>query len=223
MRAAHIVVGLVTALTLVGCDQSQESAPPRLSVGCRRASQRRSGRRAPALRPRTISICPRQRTRSTSRRPARRTTSIRPPSPLPKGLALAVRLDRSLSTARSRAGNAFHALLDSPLVVNGRTVLAGTRFSGHASPRLNHRTVCVDVRSWPSRLTRGHRRPALSHRNLGQHTAACARPSQPTFIGGGGGLGARLVGGPSRGLAIGTAVGAGAGTAVAASTGKSGR
>ena len=224
MRAAHIVVGLVTALTLIGCDQAQESRAPLDSLSDV-ATPRKAPETATTTSPATRDIDLPAST-ATSHESARSAAhgldaaSIT----LPKGVALAVRLDRSLSTARSRAGNAFHALLDSPLVVNGRTVLArGTRFSGHvtsseSSGRLRGRAelaitldgVDIDGRRYPIETSISTRRgTAHARRNV-------------TFIGGGGGLGALVGGwtGGKKGLAIGTAVGAGAGTAVAASTGK---
>ncbi|MFN7983409.1 MAG: hypothetical protein U0Q11_16295 [Vicinamibacterales bacterium] len=224
MRAAHIVVGLVTALTLVGCDQSQEARAPLDSLSDV-AAPRKAQQTASASPQTSHDIDLPASTDTVNESAAGATHDLDTASiTLPKGLALAVRLDRSLSTARSRAGNAFHALLDSPLVVNGRTVLArGTRFSGHvtsseSSGRLRGRAelaitldgVDIDGRRYPIETSVSTRRGAAhARRNL-------------TFIGGGGGLGALVGGwtGSKKGLAIGTAVGAGAGTAVAASTGK---
>jgi len=222
MRASRLAVGALAALTLAGCQQVRRSQPALDSVSGFDAENDTllTGEH------RSIDIVLPESPHPVSPSPAASSDRDREPGAitLPRGVALAVHLDRSLSTTRSRAGQAFHAVLDAPLVVNGRRVLPrGTRFSGHVTTsesagHLRGRAelaitldgVDVDGRRYPiatsvtTRLGASHTR-----RNL-------------TFIGGGGGLGALVGGwtGGKKGVAIGTAVGAGAGTAAAASTGK---
>jgi hypothetical protein len=143
---------------------------------------------------------------------------------IPRGTRLRVRVDEALSTKRNRPGDRFHATLEAPVVVHGRTAVPrGTRFAGRvtesaSSGRLKGRAVLAialysfdlhgrEFRVETSRVVRES--AAHKKRNLG-------------FIGGGAGLGA-LVGalaGGGKGAAIGAAAGAGAGTAGAAATGK---
>jgi hypothetical protein len=46
------------------------------------------------------------------------------PSSIPAGTAVVIRLQRTLSSTTSHAGDVFDAVLDSPLVVEGQTVVA---------------------------------------------------------------------------------------------------
>lgn len=223
MRASAFVLGAFAALALTGCDQHQRASLNAVQ-GIDAASAARDDVPTTSRTDGDIAL-PASAVGATPAAQASLTHDDESvPVTLPKGMVLAVRLDRSLSTARTRAGNAFHALLDAPLVINGRQVLArGTRFTGHVTTsesagRLRGRAelaitldaVDIDGRRYPLATSVNTRRGAAhTRRNL-------------TFIGGGGGLGALVGGwtGGKKGVAIGTAVGAGAGTAAAASIGK---
>ena len=143
---------------------------------------------------------------------------------LPAGTEMRVRLAEALDTRRSRAGEVFTATLDTPVVVNEKTVVPrGTEFRGHVtrsdeSGRLKGRAdlgVTLDSfelhgksyrieTSSQSRVSKGHKK-----RNS-------------LLIGGGAGLGAALgaVAGGGKGALIGAGAGAAAGTGGAAATGK---
>jgi hypothetical protein len=143
---------------------------------------------------------------------------------LPAGMVIRVRLNRALSTVRNRAGDPVEVTLDSPVVVDGRTVLsAGTTFAGHvtrsaASGRLKGRGVLgltldaleISGRQYPiststvTRTTEAHER-----RNI-------------ELIGGSTGVGALIgaVADGGKGAGIGAAIGTAGGTGLAAGTGK---
>lgn len=143
---------------------------------------------------------------------------------IPSGTAITVRLQNSVSSATSHAGDQFDATLDQPLVVDGKTVAAeGTQVTGRVlaarhSGRLRHpgylrialssltlNGKAVPVRSSSVSIAGGsHKR-----RNL-------------AWIGGGTGGGAligALASGGS-GALIGSAIGAAGGTTGAFITGK---
>jgi predicted small lipoprotein YifL len=143
---------------------------------------------------------------------------------LPTGTVVAVRVDRALSTVHDRAGDNFVAILDRPVVKDGREVLArGTKFTGHvttsaASGRLEGRAVlgltldAFDIDA--------HRYSVATSTNT--RTSDAHKKRNIEVIGGGTGIGA-LVGaltGGGKGAGIGAAIGAGAGTGVAAATGE---
>ena len=75
--------------------------------------------------------------------------SPKAPVVAPAGSVLRVRLDQSLDTRRSRPGDRFSGVLDSPIAVDGRVVLPkGTIVQGHvlsvlSSGRLNQRARLV--------------------------------------------------------------------------------
>jgi hypothetical protein len=143
---------------------------------------------------------------------------------IPRGAALRVRLDESLSTRRNRAGHAFYATLEAPVVVDGRTALpSGTRFTGRvteadASGRLKGRAVLgITLESF-----------RFEGQEQRCRTSSVVRASAPHrnrnigFIAGGSGLGAAIgaIAGGGKGAAIGAVAGGAAGTAGAAATGK---
>ncbi len=132
----------------------------------------------------------------------------------PAGSVLRVRLDQALDTKRSRPGDRFTGVLDSPLMVNGNSVLPkGTIIQGHVlnahpSGRLKGRAVLA--------LTLDSCQ--LDGRTLALSAGTAARVSgrhrkrNLTLIGGGSGTGA-LVGGLVAGP-VGAVVGAGSGAVV---------
>ncbi|MGH9523827.1 MAG: hypothetical protein ACRD3E_14965 [Terriglobales bacterium] len=140
------------------------------------------------------------------------------------GTLINVRLQQSVSSASSRSGDEFAAVLAEPLVANGQTLapegaavtgrVVAARKSGHlhdsgylrlalASVEINGKAV--PVHSSTIFVMGG----AHKKRNL-------------TLIGGGAGVGALIgaIAGGGKGALIGSAVGAGAGTAGAYATGK---
>ena len=143
---------------------------------------------------------------------------------LPSGTRFVVRLDRALSTVRNRTGDTFEAILDQPVVVDGREILAkGITFTGHvtistASGRLKGRGV-LGITLDAFDLNRKHYPITTS---LDTRTTAAHKKRNIELVGGGTGLGALIGGltGGGKGAGIGAAVGAAAGTGVAATTGK---
>ena len=143
---------------------------------------------------------------------------------VPSGTPVTIRLQSAVSSESASAGDRFEAVLDAPLVVNGKTVAAsGASVSGKVvaaekSGHLEHpgmvqlalSSITVNGKAVPvsssSVIARG-----ASHkkRNLG-------------WIGGGAAGGALIGGlaGGGKGALIGSAVGAGAGTGTAYATGK---
>jgi hypothetical protein len=150
--------------------------------------------------------------------------SQRVPVVAPAGSVLRVRLDQTLDTERSRPGDHFTGVLDSPVVADGNevlpkgTIIQGHVLGAHASGRLKGRAIlslALDTCQW-------------NGRTFSVTTDTVARTSSRhekrnwTLIGGGSGTGALvggLVAGPA-GALIGAGSGAAAGTAGAAITGK---
>lgn len=150
--------------------------------------------------------------------------AARDPISIPRGAFLRVRLEETVNTRRNRAGDAFRATLEAPVIAEGRMLLpAGTPFWGHvtasdASGRMRGHAVLgltLDSFQYQGRefnvRTSRFVRESESHasRNIG-------------LIAGGSGLGAIIgaIAGGGKGAALGAVVGAGAGTAGAAATGK---
>jgi len=143
---------------------------------------------------------------------------------IPSGTPLTVRLSTAVSSASNHAGDRFEAVLDAPLVVNGKTVapsgaaVTGKVVAAEESGHLQHPgmiqlaldTITINDKAIPvatsSVIARG---ASHNKRNL-------------AWIGGstaGGALIGGLAGG-GKGALIGSAIGAGGGTTAAYATGK---
>lgn len=143
---------------------------------------------------------------------------------VPAGTELEVRLTTGLNSKENKASDAFRAMLENPVVVGARVVIAkGAEVTGEVtkavpSGRLKQRAelwvtlTSIEVKGKRydiATTTTGHKEGTKATRDI-------------IFVGGGAGAGAAIGGaaGGGKGAAIGTAVGAGAGTAVAMLTGK---
>ena len=143
---------------------------------------------------------------------------------IPKGTQLHVRIDETIDTKRTRAGDQFRASLTEPVVLGGKTVVPkGTPFVGHvteseASGRMEGRAVlALTLDSFEMAGKDYHVKTGSIDRESTSH-----KKRNVALIGGGAGLGALIGGlaGGGKGALIGAGAGAGAGTAGAAATGK---
>jgi hypothetical protein len=146
------------------------------------------------------------------------------PAAIPAGTPVTIRLQSSLSSAASRSGDSFEAVLDEPIIVEGQTVaprgatvtgkVVDAKGSGHLQDpgylRLTLTEISVNGKSLPMKTSSIFVKGG-SHekRNL-------------EMIGGGAGGGALIgaLAGGGKGALIGTAVGAAGGTGAAYATGK---
>jgi hypothetical protein len=143
---------------------------------------------------------------------------------LPAGTPVTIRLQSTVSSASSQAGDSFEGALDEPIVVEGQTVaprgaaVTGRVLAAKTSGRLHDpgylriALVSLKVAGQPVALQTSSifaKGGAHENRNL-------------TMIGGGAGAGALVGGlaGGGRGALIGTGVGAAGGTGAAYATGK---
>lgn len=149
-----------------------------------------------------------------------------PPEPryavIPAGSALAVRLQDPLDTAINREGDAFRALLDRDLVIDGNVVaprgavLQGTlahversgRVQGRAQMSLQLTSLKVGAQSYPIQT------------NVLSFEAESTKKQDAEKVGIGAGIGAVIgaIAGGGKGAAVGAAVGGGAGGATVAAT-----
>jgi hypothetical protein len=148
------------------------------------------------------------------------TASVAKAATIPTGSHATVRINTSLSSATSHAGEAWSGTLTHDIVAHGRVAArAGALVKGkvtyvNRSGRL-HKPGALTLR-----LTSINGETVYSSRVTRQgksHTK-----SNATKIGGGAGAGALIgaIAGGGKGAAIGAAAGAGAGTGVAVATGK---
>jgi outer membrane lipoprotein SlyB len=145
-------------------------------------------------------------------------------SSIPAGTPIEVRIVESLTSEKAQVGDAFHATLNEPLMVEGREMYAkgadvlGRVTEAHASGRLSDPGVLaleITEISYSGRTTPVHVEPFTLK---GESHAK----SNVTKIGGGAALGAVIgaIAGGGKGAAVGTVAGGAAGTGVAAATGK---
>lgn len=146
------------------------------------------------------------------------------PVVIASGTPVTVRLQTAVSSASSNAGDRFEAVLDAPLVVDGKTVAA-------AGAPVTGRVVAVERSGHlqhPGMIQLGLSSIALNGKPVGVSSSsviargASHKKRNLGWIGGGAAGGALIGGlaGGGKGALIGSAVGAGAGTGTAYATGK---
>ena len=165
--------------------------------------------------------CKRQDQAATTVQPA---TAVAPPIEVPADTLIEVRIDQTLSTRGSRAGERFRASLAAPLVIGGQEVILqgapmqGTVVMCKPSGRFKGRgeiALRVDSIEYNGQIV------PLST-SLDAKVSAAHKKRDIMFIGGGAGAGAgigALAGGPA-GAGIGAGAGASAGLVGAIITGK---
>ena len=146
------------------------------------------------------------------------------PKNLPAGTPITVRLQGPVSSATSRAGDSFQAVLDEPIIVQGQTLaprgaaVTGRVVAAKPSGRLHNpgylRLALVSI------TVNGKALPIESSSISLNGTSHQKRNIE--MIGGGAGAGALIgaLAGGGKGALIGSAVGAAGGTGVAYGTGK---
>jgi BON domain len=234
---AATVPGVRTVVNNLQVQQAQATPPRAVAIQPRPAQKKpsqRDNRNKAAGQPSHEPASAAGNTLEASHAPPQETAPAAqapPPAPLPPpppqkvivpaGTQLTVRLNDSLDSERNQVGDAFHASLSAPIVINGETVIpsgadvvgrvadvkSAGRFAGNSvltleltSLSINGRTYNLQTNQW-SRAGKGEGKNTAT--KVGVGTAAGA------VLGG-------IIGG-GKGAAIGAATGAGAGTGVAAS------
>lgn len=149
-----------------------------------------------------------------------------PPKPrvvtVPEGTVIAIRLLDPIDTARSRAGDTFHATISQPVMVGDEVVIPGDadvegqivnaasagHFSGQSALALTLTRLRMNGKTYTLRT------------NQYEKTGSSRGKRTAETVGGGAALGAIIgaIAGGGKGAAIGAGVGAGTGTGVQAAT-----
>jgi hypothetical protein len=143
---------------------------------------------------------------------------------IPAGTSIYIRLQSAVSSGSSRAGDAFEAVIDQPVIVNGETLVPrGAQATGRV----------LDAKSSGRLHAPGYLRLTLASIRVNGHTVPIETSSvfakggshkrrDLAMIGGGTGAGALIgaLAGGGKGALIGGAVGAAGGTGAAFATGK---
>jgi len=147
-----------------------------------------------------------------------------PPIEVPADTTIQARIDQTLSTRRSHAGEQFHASLAAPLLIDGQEVISqgapiqGTVIMCKASGRFKGRgEIAIRLDS-----IEYHGQPVAITTALDAKLSAAHKKRDIAFIGGGAGSGAVIgaVAGGGPGAAIGAGAGATAGFVGVVITGK---
>lgn len=146
------------------------------------------------------------------------------PITIPSGTAVTVRMQTGVSSATSNAGDRFDAVLDAPLVINGKTIApAGAPVTGKvvAARRSGHLKDPGMVQIALSSITIDNKAVPVSSSSV-VAKGASHKKRNVAIIGGSTGGGALIGGlmGGGKGALIGGAVGAAGGTTAAYATGK---
>jgi hypothetical protein len=143
---------------------------------------------------------------------------------VPAGTPVTVRLQSAVSSASNNSGDRFEAVLDSPLVVDGKTLApAGANVVGRvvAAKSSGHLKDPGMIQLALASIVIDGKEVAVSSSSVIARGSSHEKRNW-AMIGGGTGAGALIGGlaGGGKGALIGSAVGAGAGTTTAYATGK---
>ncbi len=172
----------------------------------------------------TFTACKRQGQDASTTQPATTVTPTPPTIQVPADTLLAARIDQTLSTKHSHAGEHFRASLAEPLVIDGQEVIPqgapiqGTVIMCKASGRFKGRgEIAIRLDS-----IEYHGQPVAIVTALDAKLSSAHKKRDIAFIGGGAGSGAVIgaVAGGGAGAAIGAGAGATAGFVGVVITGK---